>query len=328
VKKEVLDQDIDDLSRSGEIIEEKEKYYPILSEDEISIVSNNLSSDIRSIRQVFTEKDVWNLLEQKYKLPSPTAVRLIPFKDIIKQLVQMGKINEIVEGVFISPNTLAKMKEFDWTRESLRKNILGLIKLKEDALEKSVEEVRIEKGLPLGGETGFFNRNLFEKMPFMVIGLHFCKDREAGYIVGKLFVPLFVDPINAMTKIELQDAKIEKKDTAKRRGLKLERKSENSKHRAHIVAGLGISIETIRVFEEKAKQICLYGSGLIDLMKDFHIDKEFELGCVGKEIAIFAMCDFKREEKFGDCLNRLLDKAEILQKFLTKMYEKCPPPLA
>lgn len=325
VKKEVLDQDIDDLSKNGEIIEEEGKYYPTLSEDEISIISKNLSSDIASIRQVFTERDIYKLLEEKYKLPSPTAIRLIPLKDILEQLVQKGRINQIVEGVFISPSTLAKIKEFDWTRVTLRKNILDLIELQEDALEKCIEEVRTERGLPLGDQTQFFNRNLFEKMPFMIIALHFCEDRKAGCISGMLFLPLFMDPIRAMTERELQNARI-KKETKKGRELKHVAKSENVDHAIHV--SLGIGMETIKVFEEKAKQICLYGSRLIDLMKEFHMDKEFTLGCTGSEIGILALYNFKTKEKFGDCLNRLLDKAEILQKFLAKMYEKCPPPFA
>lgn len=326
VRKEILNQDIDDLSRGGEIIEDDGKYYPTLSEDVLSIVSKNLSSDIGNIRHVFTEKDIYNLLEEKYKLPSPIAVRLVPIKEIVERLIQTGKINQIVEGVFISPSTLAKMKEFDWTRESLRQNILELTNLKKDALEKTVEEVRTMKGLPLGGETKFFNRNLFEKMPFMTIGLHFCKDHEAGYIIGRLFIPLFMNPLEALTERELQNAKIRKMEITTRREHKLDGKSNRIPHGAHVIS-TGISIETIRMFEEKAKQIYQYGSRLIDLLTEFHMDKELQLGCAGSELAIFAMCDFGREEKFGNCLNRLLDKAEILQKFLTKMYEKCPPPL-
>jgi hypothetical protein len=329
VKKEVLNQDIDELSRRGEIIEDEEKYYLRISDDEISRISQSLSSEIENLAQIFTEKDIHDFLNSKYKLPLPTISRLVPVREIIEQLVMAGKINKIVDGVFVSPRTLTRVRKFHWTRESLQKNILTLMHIPSEILEDSIEEVRTKMGFPMGGITKFFSRNPLERMPFMLIGIHFCKEQQAGFIQGTLLMPLFVNPAQALTKKELNSVRLRiQKTSAVNKGRPNAPQEEKGKSVVHVIAGAGIKVAGLKLFEEKAKQIYQYGSTLINLVEDFHLDDEFVLACAGSEICILAIYNFQRKEKFKVCLDKLLDKAEILQKFLIKAYEQCPPFIA
>ena len=101
---------------------------------------------------------------------------------------------------------------------------------------------------------------------------------------------------------------------------------EKKKH-PRVITSLGVGIEALEMLKEKAGELNRYGFELVNLIKSFALDKEFEFATRGDYIAIVVTKSFKRKEKFGDVMDTLLDKAEILTKFLVEVYDRCPPPI-
>ena len=206
VGKGLLEQDIDELSSRGEIIEENGRYYSSLSNEEISRVTKDLSLDIQGFKGVFTYKEVYEVLRKKYKVPLPAARRLIPVEETLLHLASTGKISRIVNGVFMLPGSLAKLKKIDWTRDRIQRSILKLLQVSENMLEKSMEDLRVKMEIPEGPVIEFFHKQPLSEMPFMVVDLHFCKGIDSGMIDGVLTLPLFLTPIQAMTPKERESS--------------------------------------------------------------------------------------------------------------------------
>lgn len=315
VKKEVLERDVDELSKRGEVIEENGLYFSKISDEEVLIVSQSLISDVEKMTHVFTEKDVYELLERKYKVPLPTAQRLIPVAETLHTLASLRKITHVVDGVYMPPGSIGKLRKFDWTRDSMQKSILELMHLSANVLKKNMEEVRIKMGIPEGPILPFFREQPFVETPFIVILLHFCKGRKRGLIEGISFLPLFVHPFNLLTKEEKEHLHLKV----------LKKKKKLDSHL--VVTAPGITTEALQIVKEKARKVYQYGAKFVDLIKAAKLEENFELGSKGNEVGFFAPILFDRIEKLEDVLDKLLDKAEILRKFLIEVYEKCPPPV-
>jgi hypothetical protein len=313
VKAVLLEQDIDELSSMGEIIEQDGKCFSRIPDEEVVEVTRSLLSDIQGFAGVFTEQDITEALQNRYRIPVPTARRLVPVREIIDQLVSQGKISKITSGVYMLPRGFAELGRFHWTRDSIRGSILRLFNVSKKTLESNMEDLRVKIGSPEGGSLQFYHKKPLSEIPFIVVLLHFCRDRYRGMIGGMLTLPLFVNPIKAMTPKEMESIKARI----------MKRKEEHET----IVAHIGAEPKDLELLKQRASELQRYGSKLVDLIKSSALDKKLEIGTDGETVAIAATESFDRKANFGDVMDRFLDKAELVNRFLIKVYDTCPPPL-
>lgn len=307
VRKEVLEQDLRELSVHGEIVEESGEYFIRVPIEEVKSIVQSLSKDIPRIPNVFKVEDIFKLLSEKYKVPLPVAQRLIPVGSIVSKHVSIGKITCITDGVFIASESFTKIKRFEWSRDDLKKNILKVFKISVKDLNKTMEDIRTQKRLPEGPYTDYFYKKPLEKMPFMFVGLHFCKDRPYGALYGALLLPLFMSPASLLKREKIKVTRMPRK--------------------GHFRFADEINLKGLIALEEKSEQICRYGDALISLIRSFGLEKHFTLVSKGTTLIIHAEAPFRKKWKLNDVIELFLDKAELLAKFLISLFKKSPPPL-
>ena len=308
VNKNVLLDDINDLSSRGEIIEENDFYYKKISDVEINYIINSLHDSILELNGIFNIGDVYDFISNKYNVPSVTSYRQISIEPTLIKLKNEGKIMQISQNVFMPLKIFNYLKKFDWTQDEIKSNILNVMGLDETCLSKTMKEICIYLNIPEGPLWNYYDNEPFSGMPYFTIHIHFCDGENGGIFFGAASLPLFA-PIYQMFSDDERDL------------VKIVQRDE------HLASRPGVRIEGLELIKDKGMLMADYASKLIDIVKEFNLDEIFELSTDGMYLSIFNFLAFEDDFSFNDAIEILTEKGYILANFFKEVWKRCPPPI-